>query len=745
VFNRTSASGFLTWIVVTNRVYVDSATPLWNTTQASVSYLAYTFGNNPRTVNMTASQTQYFTMVDSTPPTSSANALPTWTNTLSFSIHYTYSDGGGLGVANVTLWYRLNSGYWQSYSTQNTTGASTGQFGFMAAGDGTYEFVTIAVDRAGNAEPFPSGNDTWTIVDTTRPASHVLALPTYETSLSFTVSWSPDPGVTDILTYQIQYNAGSGWVTWLGDTSATSALFTATGQGVYAFRSTAFDHAGNSETPPATNDTWTIVDTLAPASTVQALPAYETNLTFSVTWGPMLGNTDIASYQVQASDNGGPWTSWLVATAGGSANFNGTDGHRIAFRSLATDLAGNSESKGSGNDTWTSVDVTPPGSSVVSLPRYEASLSFSISWGPAVGVTDSVSFTIYVSDNDGTWTSVAGLVNTASTSATFAGADGHVYAFRSLAKDAAGNTEMKASGNDTFTFVDVTRPLVTADAPEGAGTNLTPSITVTFSEAMDQVSVQQAFSIAPSINGNFLWSPDGRSFTFVPARELQRTTTYVVVIDTSAKDLAGNTMSAAKTFNFTTSASVAGGGLALGDLWPILAVVLAALVGGILFVLYRRRGAEEAAASSPRSAPPPAAPAKAQAAIDDVFLLYGRDGLLIKHETRRLRPDIDTDILSGMLTAVQQFVKDSFHGEEGEELNEMTVGQMHILIGRGKWLILAATVTGGDVDSMSVQIKKCVEDMEDHNWDRLEDWDGDMELAKALTPYVRKLIRNEYA
>ncbi len=97
-----------------------------------------------------------------------------------------------------------------------------------------------------------------------------------------------------------------------------------------------------------------------------------------------------------------------------------------------------------------------------------------------------------------------------------------------------------------------------------------------------------------------------------------------------------------------------------------------------------------------------------------------------------------------MLTAVQQFVKDSFRSEEGE-LDELTFGQMHILIGRGKWLILAAMITGDGTESMSEQIKRCIQDMEDHQWDQLEDWDGDMAIAKVLTPYTKKLIRGVYA
>ena len=123
----------------------------------------------------------------------------------------------------------------------------------------------------------------------------------------------------------------------------------------------------------------------------------------------------------------------------------------------------------------------------------------------------------------------------------------------------------------------------------------------------------------------------------------------------------------------------------------------------------------------------------------------GRDGILIKHETRRLRPDVDTDILSGMLTAVQQFVKDALRGDDYADLNEMTVGHMHILIGRGKWLVLAARIEGDGSGSWTARIERCIKDMEDHHWDQLEDWDGDMSLARVLTPYIKKLIQGGYA
>src|SRR2546427_9505066 len=190
-------------------------------------------------------------------------------------------------------------------------------------------------------------------------------------------------------------------------------------------------------------------------------------------------------------------------------------------------------------------------------------------------------------------------------------------------------------------------------------------------------------------------------------------------------------------FQFKTAGSptIVGG---TGDWIWIIGVIVAAALGGLFLFLFMRQRA-----AAPKAAPVAAEKPKEASLIDDVFLLYN-DGLLIKHETRRLKPDVDSDILSGMLTAVQAFVKDSFRSDEGDELNEMTFGQMHILLGRGKWLILAAIIGGDGVDAFTKQIKSCIEDMETHDWDQLENWNGDMKIAKTLTPYVKKLIRGEY-
>src|SRR5438309_1309868 len=468
-----------------------------------------------------------------------------------------------------------------------------------------------------------------------------------------------------------------------------------------------------------------------------ALPGCAAPSAASATGQPAEGTADIASYRIEVNDNGAGWALWIASTTATSGSYSGQDGHTYQFRSIATDNAGNVESK-STNDSWTIVDMSPPDSVVTTLPPFENTVQFTVSWGPVGGTTDIATYQVQVREGAGAWVDLACCSSTTSASTSFVGQDGHSYGFRSIARDRAGNIEIAPPGNDTSTTVDIRSPFVTDVAPLGANTNLTPWVIVTFSEPMDRSSVALAFSITPAMNGAYQWSADSTQLTFIPARALNAGTTYAITVDSSAKDRAGNPMTQSRTFQFSTAGGGLTGGFSVGEYWWLLAVV-GAVAGGALFMILRRRG-------SAAKAPPAAAAAEKEsnAIVEDVFLLNHRDGVLIKHETRRLRPDVDTDILSGMLTAVQQFVKDALRGDDYADLNEMTVGHMHILIGRGKWLVLAARIEGDGSGSWTARIERCIKDMEDHHWDQLEDWDGDMSLARVLTPYIKKLISGGY-
>src|SRR5207302_11472917 len=96
---------------------------------------------------------------------------------------------------------------------------------------------------------------------------------------------------------------------------------------------------------PAAAQASTLVDLTPPTSSVKVLPAATATLQIPLQWSGQDGpnGSGIASYNIYASDNGGPYTSFLLATTQTSASFAGVFGHTYRFYSVATDKAGNRE------------------------------------------------------------------------------------------------------------------------------------------------------------------------------------------------------------------------------------------------------------------------------------------------------------------------------------------------------------------------------------------------------------------
>ncbi|MGB9677272.1 MAG: 6-bladed beta-propeller, partial [Candidatus Ratteibacteria bacterium] len=124
------------------------------------------------------------------------------------------------------------------------------------------------------------------------------------------------------------------------------------------------------------------------------------------------------------------------------------------------DLAGN---KNTDSITFY-IDNNPPVSYVNPLNTYTNNLSFEVSWTGYDLETGVSCYNIQVKDGiDGQW--IDWLSSTTQTSATFTGENGHTYYFRSRAKDNAGNWESFSDTPDTYTKVDITKPVVLKVTP----------------------------------------------------------------------------------------------------------------------------------------------------------------------------------------------------------------------------------------------------------------------------------------
>ncbi len=87
---------------------------------------------------------------------------------------------------------------------------------------------------------------------------------------------------------------------------------------------------------------------------------------------------------------------------------------------------------------------------------------------------------------------------------------------------------------------DTAPPTITGSTPAGSNVPVTTQITVTFSEMMNQSSVQSAFSTSPATTGIFSWS--GNTMIYTPSSILAYGIPYDVTIGAGAKDLADNSL-----------------------------------------------------------------------------------------------------------------------------------------------------------------------------------------------------------
>jgi methionine-rich copper-binding protein CopC len=124
------------------------------------------------------------------------------------------------------------------------------------------------------------------------------------------------------------------------------------------------------------------------------------------------------------------------------------------------------------------------------------------------------------------------------------------------AQDADG-TSLEAAASFGFeTAAGPTPPaptVVTVDPADGAtGVPRNRSVTLTFSEPMDEASTEAALSFAPPVTCDVTWNAASTELTCSPQSDLAATTAYTVTVAGTAESQAGATLDGAFESTFTT-------------------------------------------------------------------------------------------------------------------------------------------------------------------------------------------------
>ena len=127
--------------------------------------------------------------------------------------------------------------------------------------------------------------------------------------------------------------------------------------------------------------------------------------------------------------------------------------------------------------------------------------------------------------------------------------------------------------------------------------------------------------------------------------------------------------------------------------------------------------------------------------IREAFLVH-KSGCLITYSSSDGGADEDFDILAGMLTAIQSFVKDAF-GAGQWSLKRLEFEDRNLLIELGEHLYLAVIYEGRADTKMQSKVERTVDIIEEKFWAQCKDWTGDMEEWGGVKDIIQPLFVEE--
>jgi OOP family OmpA-OmpF porin len=138
--------------------------------------------------------------------------------------------------------------------------------------------------------------------------------------------------------------------------------------------------------------------------------------------------------------------------------------------------------------------------------------------------------------------------------------------------------------------------------------------------------------------------------------------------------------------------------------------------------------------------------------VEQIFLIHKETGLVLEHVAAESVAVKDADMVSGMLTAIQDFVHDSFSTDEDQALQSLNVGEFIVWTEQGSQAALAAVIRGNPPEELRGNLKEALERIEFEQSQALYSFNGDTTpfkesnyLLKACLVQAKEKSNNKQA
>ncbi|MGF1676876.1 MAG: OmpA family protein [Rivularia sp. (in: cyanobacteria)] len=130
--------------------------------------------------------------------------------------------------------------------------------------------------------------------------------------------------------------------------------------------------------------------------------------------------------------------------------------------------------------------------------------------------------------------------------------------------------------------------------------------------------------------------------------------------------------------------------------------------------------------------------------VEQVFLIHKHSGLILQHIVASKVAAQDPSLVSAMLTAIQDFVRDSFQVRKHEGLHTLEFGELTIWIEEGPTAVLAGIIRGNAPEELRIVFKNVLEKIHLKLSREIDNFSGDTQPFVASKPYLENCLESYY-
>jgi outer membrane protein OmpA-like peptidoglycan-associated protein len=130
--------------------------------------------------------------------------------------------------------------------------------------------------------------------------------------------------------------------------------------------------------------------------------------------------------------------------------------------------------------------------------------------------------------------------------------------------------------------------------------------------------------------------------------------------------------------------------------------------------------------------------------VEQVFLIHKKTGLSLAHAVAPSVAMQDPGLVSGMLSAIQDFVRDSFDSAPGEGIERLNVGDLDVWVEAGPYAILACVIRGIAPRALRDTMAEVLENIHREYSAELDRFNGDTAPFSAVSKELCRCLEYKY-